>query len=110
MWKAIAISAMLAAPAMAQGNDNSDAVEVCTAMHGLAETIMEHRQTPGASVAESMRLAQGADELIRPVAEAFVMMAFDEPAWSSERVQRRAVAEFANRAFMMCMAAFGDKA
>ena len=93
-----------------QANEASTALEFCKPLHSLAETIMERRQE-GASMVEMLEIANSSDG---GTAKSLVILMVEE-AYASTRYhthenQRRAVQDFGNDTFKLCMDVMkGDK-
>ena len=86
-----------------QANDASVAMEICKPIHSLAQTIMERRQE-GASMVEMLEIANSSDnESAKSFAILLVEEAYSSPRYHTRENQRRAVQDFGNENFKMCM-------
>ena len=93
----IAVAVMLCGTAAAE--------DPCTGPEELAEMIMTKRQQ-GAPMSAIMRIARSQDaERVRSIAVKLTMAAYDEPRYTSEEYQRRAVREFRNEVYRGCVKA-----
>lgn len=92
---AAALTLLLATPATAEEQPANSPKEVCAEFSEVAETIMERRQA-GASMRRMMELAE------TDMQTAMVRDAYDQPAFSTERYQQRAVRRFGNDAYSVC--------
>lgn len=94
------LTAGMAANAMAASNSDNDAI--CKAIGGLAATIMNHRQknTP---ISDLIHLET--DASLSKVSRALIIKAYEEPAYLTEKAQKRAIATFRNEAELQCFKA-----
>ena len=81
---------LVATPLTAETEDN------CVSIGELAHAIMGARQS-GVDLGRAMRLA-GGNELV----EAIVLMAYNEPRFSSDQYRQRAATDFANTWMLAC--------
>ena len=94
MKKLILLALLCASPAAAEEH-------VCQVIGELGETIMTMRQS-GAPMSKMMAVLPQIDAQIREVTEIAVRMAYDEPLYSSESYQRRAVVQFRDKVEVLC--------
>lgn len=96
MKKLLAIAlTFTAATAFAEVDNNH---EHCKSLSGLAESVMAHRQD-GTSVVTLMELAD------LPVTRLLIEEAYKKPRYSSEQYQRRAVSDFRDEYYIICLKA-----
>lgn len=69
----------------------------CAEVSSLAESMMDHRQK-GTGMAKMMEVA---GELL--LAREMVIMAFEQPAFSTPDYQRKAVRQFADEWYLACV-------
>lgn len=104
IFGAIVGAALAAANSVfAQAND---AIEVCTSVGELAESIMQHRQS-GTSMSLLMSVVtEGLDDdsASRNVVAGMIRSAYGEPRFSTDRMQRRSIEDFRNSYEAMCFA------
>lgn len=104
---AIAAAAALSAPPI---RAQTETAQLCTIMGDTAEAIMRHRQS-GAAMSVLMNALAGADtvdEGSRDAGRRMVIMAYEQPRYSTDRNQRRAIADFRNDVEVACFRAVGE--
>ena len=100
--KRLMITLSLALPFSVQA-DTSVALEFCKPIHGLAETIMERRQE-GVSMVKMLEIANPSDGgSIKELSISLVEEAYSSPRYHTPENQQRAVQDFGNEKFKMCM-------
>lgn len=77
----------------------ADEPKICESYSALATAIMGARQS-GTSMRKAWEIADG-----NKLAEALVIGAYDLPRYQSTRYQKRAITEFANAVFSVCIKA-----
>ena len=94
-----AIAAAMLFPAFAYG-----APLTCEQMAGLAEKIMEARQS-GVPMANMVKIAETSDmgEPERDFMRGATVMAYEKTAWRTDEAQKRAIAEFGNGIMVACI-------
>jgi hypothetical protein len=83
--------------------DNSDMV-ACDTLAALAEATMTARQN-GASMSDMMRTAmsdQDAPQELVKMMQALVVMAFNQPRYSTAAVKGDTIKDFKNEAYALC--------
>lgn len=101
LWSALVIATTL--PFSAQANDTSVALEMCKPIHRLAETIMERRQE-GTSLVKMLEIANSSDmEGVKAFAILMVEEAYASTRFHTRENQLRAVQDFGNDNFKLCM-------
>jgi predicted transcriptional regulator len=88
---------------MSFGTVANESTEVCVKYSELAAEIMSSRQS-NIPIAKIYELLKGSDLSI-----ALLKKAYKEPLWTAEQNKKKAVNEFANEVFMICIGAIGDK-
>ncbi|WP_072432769.1 hypothetical protein [Azotobacter vinelandii] len=69
----------------------------CEQIGALAEVVMENRQN-GISLMNSMKAAKD-DRLAKDL----IMWAYKKPGYSTDQLKKRAVVDFQNEVYMMCL-------
>ena len=99
----IALTIASTLPFSVQANATSTALEFCKPIHSLAETITERRQE-GASMVEMLGIANSSDMgEVKAFAILLVEEAYSSTRYHTRENQRRAVQDFGNENFMLCM-------
>lgn len=97
----LAMMVMLACiSGMAMATDDTNdglTMDFCYDVHELAETIMSGRQE-GVSMSDLYRTADG-----HALAEHLVILAFEQPKYSGDRMKNETITEFASMAFKECI-------
>jgi hypothetical protein len=78
--------------------------EFCGSMGELAATIMENRQS-GVSMATMMEAVPGEGNSTSELSETLIISAFETPRYSTDQMQKRAVEEFRDEAYLSCVKA-----
>jgi hypothetical protein len=92
---------LLASPITAEEMD-------CKAWHGLAETIMGARQE-GVALPKMMETANSGVPAVDEAAKKLLLMAYEQPHYSTPENQKRAIEDFANQVSLECYKAKGKK-
>lgn len=93
----------LTLPFTVQAQEVNPNMEICKAIHSLAETIMERRQE-GMSIVKMLEVAGNSDNgFVRSFSELMVKDTFDSTRYHSPELQQRAVQDFGNDMFLLCM-------
>lgn len=85
--------------------DDSDAYTKCSHFNGLAEAIMKNRQN-GISI--SKQIENLPNNEIKEIVISMIMSAYDSPRYHTESNQRRAVQDFVNECYMICVEALSE--
>lgn len=85
---------------MLAATSTAHASELCTNISLLAESTMSARQA-GVSAANLMNADY--HEMIKPVVHEMVQDAYKTPRYHTEGNQQRAITEFANEWFILCL-------
>lgn len=101
--KKLLAAVLLALPFTVQAEDIS--MQLCKPVHKLSETIMEGRQK-GASMVVMLEMAEAVEsENLKNLAISIVEEAYESNRYVTEEMQRRAIQDFGNDMFMVCMEA-----
>ncbi|WP_439600118.1 hypothetical protein [Devosia sp.] len=73
----------------------------CPMWGDLAERVMTLRQSE-TPMSEQMRLVSTSEGPVKKLGEALIMMAYEEPAYRTDENQKNAVAQFRNKAELVC--------
>jgi hypothetical protein len=77
----------------------------CNSLAGLAETIMDGRQQ-GVSVAKMMEaIANEEEQTAQKLVEELIIAAYDQPRFSTAKMQRRTMEEFRDAVYLQCVKA-----
>jgi hypothetical protein len=83
-----------------------DKTSGCTAISGLAETMMTNRQK-GVAMSKMMELIKeiGKGSKITNSIESYVVRAYEQPRYSSPEMQKRSIEEFRDEVHLECVKA-----
>jgi len=107
MTKTSTVTSIVLSAALALGASNVQAGmggshKDCKALQETAETIMEARQE-GHRMSALMEWAQHNDATVEAYQEALVKDAYNVPNYSSDRYQRKAIRDFGNEVYKVCI-------
>ena len=101
--KKLLAAVLLALPFTVQAEDTS--MQWCKPVHKLSETIMESRQK-GVSMVDILEMAETVEsENLKNLAISIVEEAYDSTRYHTRENQLRAIQDFGNDMFMICMKA-----
>ena len=104
MMKAILTAAAIAVATPAASQVSHD--EACSAMADMAESIMGARQS-GASLQQALDIASKAKTAeVRDGIRAVAILAWGQPAFSTEEYQQKAVIDFRDNMHLYCLKNF----
>jgi len=78
-----------------------DHLSTCTQLAALGKQVMQARQN-GVAMADMVKLAHESDPLLRPMFVEMTKLAYDQPAYHTERMKARAISEFHDFNFKLC--------
>lgn len=78
-----------------------DHLSTCTQLAALGKQVMQARQN-GVAMADMVKLAHESDPVLRPMFLEMTKMAYDHPAYHTERMKARAIGEFHDLNFKLC--------
>ena len=76
--------------------EEENPLAICEAYQGLAKAIMSNRQA-NVSLSEMMKVANGSKRQ-----QTLVEMAYEQPAYSSDKNKKREVLSFGNKVYLVC--------
>lgn len=81
----------------------ASAKDICNTYYDIAERIMGQRQQ-NAALPELMAVIEknGAPE-IQPIMKSIAILAYEQPRFSSEALQRQELQDFANNIYLECL-------
>lgn len=79
------------------------AMESCADVASVAEFIMQSRQDGVPMKAQYDRAEKTTDTAFKQWAKEVIIIAYNEPKYTSKTYKQQAVAEFGSRAFMECL-------
>ena len=106
--KKLLIALAITLPFSVQAKEVSVGLEFCKPIHSLAETIMKQRQD-GAPMVEMLEIINSSDnEATKPVVITMIEEAYDTPRYHTPENQIRAIQDFGNDTFKICMDAMKE--
>jgi hypothetical protein len=103
LYAALSASAWAEKAAPPRGAAPVDRTQHCESVASLAEGLMLARQG-GVSLSTVMGIAAG-DPQLRGLVESMILVAWNEPRWSSAGAQSRSVSDFRDRMHLLCLGA-----
>ncbi|MEI9405904.1 hypothetical protein [Mesorhizobium argentiipisi] len=87
---------------MPQAKADAILTKNCTALGGLARSIMDKRQG-GVDMSQIMSAIESiSNEEFKPVARSMVIMAYNTPRWNGEELKQQAISDFSNQVQVAC--------
>ena len=99
----LAVALSFSASAADKAKQDESVVDVCQAHAKLAKRIMTSRQD-GTEMSSLLEMIEKLpDDSAKRTAQAIIMMAYDESAYSAEKNQQKAITEFSNKIMLTCL-------
>ena len=83
-------------------SQSEEHLAMCESLKGLATAIMQNRQQE-VDLSKMINLAQDSEEPIRSAMIEMIILAYEEPAYSSESYQLNSVKKFSNLVYLECI-------
>jgi hypothetical protein len=83
-------------------SQSEDHLAMCESLKGLATVIMQNRQQE-VDLSKMINLAQESEEPFKSAMMELIIIAYEEPAYSSESYQLNSVKKFSNSVYLECI-------
>ena len=83
-------------------SQSEEQLAMCESLKGLATVIMQNRQQE-VDLSKMINLAQESEEPFKSAMMELIIIAYEEPAYSSESYQLNSVKKFSNSVYLECI-------